>query len=114
MRYPKSSISRNEFTCDDIGITPVWLYVWDRFGNIDSCLAFVTITGNEPPVAQDDQVSFFQNVPQLVFVLVNDRDPTQARHHFITCSQTATKWYGNTGGLARNIPLHSEPWIQRK
>ncbi len=69
------SISRNGFTCNDVGINPVWLYVWDSVGNRDSCLAYVTIRGNKPPNAKDDSVKMHRNLPQLIFVLLNDSDP---------------------------------------
>ena len=37
------------FTCEDIGINNVWLYVTDLSGNIDSCLTTITIIDDTPP-----------------------------------------------------------------
>jgi len=72
---PSLTISKTYFTCDDIGANKVILYATDKYGNMDSCTATVTITGALPPNAADDAATVVQNNPMLVFVLMNDTDP---------------------------------------
>lgn len=43
------SLSQTEFTCADVGDVDVWLYGVDDCGNIDSCLAVVTVEDNIAP-----------------------------------------------------------------
>lgn len=44
------SLSQSSFTCSDVGDVDVWLYGEDDCGNIDSCLAVVTVEDNIDPV----------------------------------------------------------------
>jgi gliding motility-associated-like protein len=68
-------LSKTVFTCEDLGENIVTLYVYDPFGNVDSCTAVITIVGNEPPVAQDDFSKALANQNTLLLPLINDSDP---------------------------------------
>jgi gliding motility-associated-like protein len=71
-------INPTELTCDDVGVNIVTLYVYDPSGNLDSCKATVTVIGNYPPVAQDDNVRALVDQPTLILPLINDSDPNGA------------------------------------
>ncbi|MEM6347117.1 MAG: T9SS type A sorting domain-containing protein [Bacteroidota bacterium] len=45
------SLSQSNFSAANIGQNPVTLYVTDIAGNVDSCIATVTVTNTLPPVA---------------------------------------------------------------
>ena len=68
-------LSRTLFTCEDVGENIVTLYVYDPFGNVDSCTAIVTVWGNLPPIARDDNVKALANQNTMILVLLNDNDP---------------------------------------
>jgi gliding motility-associated-like protein len=72
---PKFEISRSYFSCDNVGEHIVTLYVKDKFGNVDSCSTKVTIIGNLPPIARDDNVKALANQNTMILVLLNDSDP---------------------------------------
>ncbi len=46
---PSLKLSKEFFTCVDVGVNLVTLFATDRFGNMDSCRARVTILGNNAP-----------------------------------------------------------------
>lgn len=68
-------LSKEFFTCDDVGENKVTLYVYDRSGNMDECVAIVNIIGNLPPIARDDNVKALANQNTMILVLLNDSDP---------------------------------------
>ena len=43
------SLSQTSFDCDDIGSNNVWLYGEDECGNVDSCMAVITVEDNILP-----------------------------------------------------------------
>jgi gliding motility-associated-like protein len=47
--YTSVSYGRSPFICDDIGINPVTLTVYDIKGNVSSCMAYVTVLGDIGP-----------------------------------------------------------------
>lgn len=44
------SLSQSDFTCADVGDVDVWLIGEDACGNLDSCIAVVTIVDNVDPI----------------------------------------------------------------
>jgi gliding motility-associated-like protein len=71
---PQFTLSKTYFSCDDVGTHIVTLYVTDRYGNIDSCQAIITVIGNEPPVARDDNVKALAGQNTMILVTLNDTD----------------------------------------
>lgn len=45
------TVSPNTFTCSDVGMVPVTLWITDPHGNTDSCMAIVEVEDNVAPVA---------------------------------------------------------------
>jgi gliding motility-associated-like protein len=68
-------VSKNRFTCANVGNNAVILYARDENGNISSCTANVRINGNKAPVAVDDRRFTVVNTPATVNILANDYDP---------------------------------------
>jgi len=67
-------LERYILDCDDLGENLIKLYVVDISGNIDSCTAQVTVMGNTPPVAVDDNVSAMPEIPVEIDIIANDYD----------------------------------------
>jgi hypothetical protein len=57
------------------GPTTVVCTAFDTSGNSNSCSFLVTVTVNNPPVANPDTATTFENTPVTVNVLANDSDP---------------------------------------
>ncbi|MFT6151999.1 MAG: hypothetical protein ACJAY9_001397, partial [Flavobacteriales bacterium] len=55
------SASITSFTCADIGPNNVWLTVTDNNGNVDSCLAIVTIADTVAPIAICQNINAYLN-----------------------------------------------------
>jgi gliding motility-associated-like protein len=68
-------LSKEFLSCEDVGENVITLYVYDRSGNIDSCKTIVTVIGNLPPIARDDNVKALANQNTMILVLLNDSDP---------------------------------------
>lgn len=67
-------LSIYELNCDNIGITPVTVYVVDNSGNMDSCTTEITVYGNIAPKVVDDSTITAFNTPVSINVAVNDYD----------------------------------------
>ncbi|MBN1820177.1 MAG: gliding motility-associated C-terminal domain-containing protein, partial [Prolixibacteraceae bacterium] len=101
-------LSRYKFTCDDVGITPVTLYVTDVNGNQSECIANVTIIGNSPPVANNDIRYTVVNIPVDINIFENDYDEN-GRLDFETfilnnTLQHGTLTEGDSTGIFTYIP----------
>lgn len=69
-------LDRTQFTCDDIGSTRVTLTAYDVNNNWSSCSPTITVvSGNLPPIAENDVVTTEKDKPLTIQVLANDSDP---------------------------------------
>jgi len=65
------SLSKDTFTCDDLGEQTVTLSVGDSAGNFDTCEATVTVVDNLPPVNNSCQDITVNNDPNRCTTRVN-------------------------------------------
>jgi hypothetical protein len=61
--------------CDDIGKTTITIDAYDVSGNLCTCIADIEVTGNVPPIVENDTVFTEINTPVDIAVIVNDYDP---------------------------------------
>lgn len=57
------SVSKDRFTCGDLGENTVWLFMEDTFGNLDSCTSIITVQDTLNPIVncKDQTVYLDQN-----------------------------------------------------
>ncbi len=63
-----------DLNCDNIGVTPITLTVFDVNGNSSTCTTEITVYGNIAPVAQNDSATTLVNTSVLIFAADNDYD----------------------------------------
>ncbi|MBL4593391.1 MAG: gliding motility-associated C-terminal domain-containing protein, partial [Flavobacteriales bacterium] len=63
-----------QFTCNDIGANNVTLYVYDTYGNVDSCVAIVTVFDTIAPVASCQNITAYLDNTGNITILDNDVD----------------------------------------
>lgn len=68
------ALSQYNFTCSAIGANNVTLYVFDTYGNIDSCTAIVTVMDTVAPTALCQNITVFVDNSGNVSITPNDID----------------------------------------
>lgn len=61
-------LSKDTFNCADTGLNQVWVYANDINGNIDSCLAFVTIIDTINPLISCHDTTIYLNPSGVIII----------------------------------------------